>query len=152
MRKNKSTLILGIGIVLLLVFLFAYPRMKSGNGSGDSSVVPCLLPNTPLLQHIHPRLTILVDDAPEIVPADIGLSGCEQALHTHDETGEIHAEAQDRREYTFGDFMGVWEKSFEREGYSLKATVDGKEIVNPAGIVLKDGEQIVLEYTTSKGE
>jgi hypothetical protein len=146
MRKNKSTWIIIVIVIVLLGFLFVYPRIKQGSDPG-SFAVPCLSPNKPLLQHIHPHIAIFTDGVEEKVPANIGLVGCERALHTHDSTGELHVEAQDKREYTFGDFMSVWGKDFEREGYVLRATVDGEEILNPAGVIFEDGQRIVLEYT-----
>jgi len=145
MRRNKSTWILILIVVALLLFLLIYPRINEKGNSG-SFAVPCLSPNKPLLQHIHPQLTILVDGVAEETPANIGLVGCERALHTHDTTGEIHVEAQDKREYTLGDFMSVWGKDIEREGYTFKVTVDGEEVLNPFAIVFEDGQQIVLEY------
>ncbi len=149
MHKNKATLILGIGLILVLVLLFAIPRLKSKSGSGISSGVPCLVPNIPLVQHIHPHLTILVDSANEAVPVNIGLYGaCERAIHTHDITGEIHVEAQDRREYSLGDFMNVWGETIPRPGYTAVVTVDGISVENPGAIVLKDKEQIVIKYTS----
>jgi len=147
MRKDKATIIFVIAVTVALIFLFAIPRLKSSkSGSGVSSGVPCLIPNLPLLQHVHPHLTILVDGVEEVVPANIGLVSCERALHTHDDTGEIHVEAQDRRDYTLGDFMGVWGKTIERPGYPVTVKVDGKISENPARIPLKDKEQIVIEY------
>ncbi len=147
MRQNKATWILIIVVVIALVFLFAYPRIKSKNGSGISSGVPCLVPNIPLVQHVHPRLEILVDGVPEAVPANIGLTGgCERAIHTHDETGEIHVEAQDRRDYVFSDFMKVWGKTIERPGYAVTVKIDGATNENPEAIPLKDKAQIVVEY------
>ena len=134
---------------MLLVFLFAYPRIKSGGG-GSSSGVPCLVPNLPLLQHIHPVLKIEIDGANEPLPSEIGLRECERAVHTHDDDvgrGVIHVESQDRREYTLHDFFGVWGKTIEREGYTLEATVDGAPLADPAGLIFKDGQQIVLKYT-----
>ncbi|HXF44033.1 MAG TPA: hypothetical protein VNK70_01025 [Candidatus Paceibacterota bacterium] len=150
MRGNKSTLILIVVLAAVVVGLFSLSRILSGSSGGYSSNVPCLVPNIPLVQHIHPHLTILVDGLEEKVPANIGLSSCERAIHTHDETGEIHVEAQDRREYTLGDFMDVWGKAIERPGYRLQVEVDGKAAYDPSTIVLKDKEQIVLKYASER--
>lgn len=122
------------------------PRLKSGNNGGVGTNVPCLVPNLPLTQHIHPHLQILVDDVQEFIPINAGLTGCERALHTHDDTGEIHVESQDTRQYTLGDFMGVWNKPFNRDGYNLETTVDGQLVQDPAGILFKDGQHIVMNY------
>ena len=148
--KNKLGIILGTVIGLLVIGLFVYPKLKSGGGT-DGTTVPCLVPNLPLVQHIHPMLTIEVDGKEEFLPEDIGRRGCERAIHTHDEKGVIHVEAQDSRRYTFGDFMDVWGMSLVREGYALQAAVGGTEIV-PEGLMrleLKDEQEIVLEYTSN---
>lgn len=139
-----------IGIVIVLGALFAYPRLSGGRpGSGIGSGVPCLVPNVPLVQHIHPVLTITVDGAREEMPANIGLVECERAIHTHDDDapqGIIHVESQDRRSYTLGNFMSVWGKPITREGYVLTATADGVPVEDPATLVFKDGQNIQLDY------
>ena len=158
MNKNKSTWIWVLGIAVVLTVLFMIPRFTSkqtapGVVSSDSATdVPCLVPNIPLKQHVHPQLTITVDGVKEEIPANIGLTvSCERALHTHDATGELHVEAQDDRAYTLGEFFSVWERKIEREGYTLNAQVDGVSVTTPIeAIPLKDGEKIELLYTTPK--
>lgn len=142
-----------VGIIVVLGALFAYPRFSGGRpGSGIGSGVPCLVPNVPLLQHIHPILTITVDGVKEEIPANIGLSECERAIHTHDEDalqGVIHVESQDRRSYTLGDFMSVWGKPIVRENHALTATADGIPVEDPTTLAFKDGQDIKLDYRTS---
>lgn len=139
-----------VGIVVVLGGLFAYPRLNGErDGSGIGSGVPCLVPNVPLVQHIHPVLAITVDGAREEISAGIGLAGCERAIHTHNEDasrGVIHVESQDRRNYALGDFFAVWGKPIVREGYMLTATADGEAVENPETLPLKDGQDIQLEY------
>ncbi len=140
-----------IGVVVVLGVLFVYPRL-GGNRSGSiGSGVPCLVPNVPLTQHIHPVLTITVDGVREEIPANIGLAECERAVHTHDDAsqGIVHVESQDRRVYVLGDFMSVWNKSLVREGRTLTATADGVQVEDPATLILKDGQDIRLEYNTT---
>jgi len=48
-------------------------------------------------------------------------------------------------------FLSVWSKSLERSGYTLKMTVDGAETTD-SGFVMKDKQQIVLNYTTLAAE
>ncbi|MDP3975181.1 MAG: hypothetical protein Q8P88_02780 [Candidatus Jorgensenbacteria bacterium] len=138
-----------VGIVIVLGGLFAYPRLNGERGgSGIGSGVPCLVPNVPLVQHIHPVLVIMVDGVAETIPAGVGLGGCERAIHTHDDAsqGVIHVESQDRREYTLGDFFSVWGKSFAREGHALTVTADGEAVENPETLDFKDGQDIRMEY------
>lgn len=145
--KNKSVLWLVI-VIAAVVALFLYPKFKSGGLATGKTSVPCLVPNLPIIQHIHPTLAIEVDGKEEFLPDDIGRRGCERAIHTHDEKGVIHVEAQDSREYTLGDFFSVWGKTLTREGYALSATVDGQfvPLENLSGLVLRDQQAIVLDY------
>lgn len=142
MRNNKWVWRV-IGIAAVLGILFYIPRMGKKTIATD---VPCLTPNMPLLQHIHPILKITVDDAEEIIPANIGLGTCERAIHTHDGTGTLHVEAQDSRKYTLGDFFNVWGKTIKRPGYAVTMTVGAKPSDAFEGLILKDKQKITLSY------
>ncbi len=149
MKRNKSTIIWIVVATLLLVVLFAYPKLTAPkNNNVSKNDVPCLVPNIPLVQHIHPHLQILVGSKEEIVPAEIGLGGsCERALHTHATDGVIHVESQDSREYTLGDFFSVWGKSIARDGYAVAITADGEPVSDSENFKLRDGQKIVITYT-----
>lgn len=144
----------GGGLFILLVFLFLYPSIFGNANRTNSASVPCLIRNFPLVQHIHPIISITVDGKPESIPAEIGLSAsCERAVHTHDDDaalGVIHVESQDKRIYVLGDFFDVWGKSFNRDGYIFKASVDEIVLEKPASLVFKDKQQIKLEYLEIK--
>ena len=146
--KNKSPIIWIIIIAVVVIGLFIFPKIFIKNNVANAKV-PCLLPNMPMVQHIHPILKIEVDGANEIIPNEIGLSSsCEKAIHTHDEgDGTIHVEAQDNRQYTLNHFFSVWEKSISREGYNLEVTVDENVVQEPAKIIFKDGQKIMMKYT-----
>jgi len=132
--------------------LFIVPSLLSGNDSNDTSDVSGVYCIYSEVFHIHPHLQILVDGVEEIVPANIGIElGCTRELHTHEPDGEIHIEAAKDRGYKFSDFLSVWGKSLERSGYTLKMTVDGAETTD-SGFVMKDKQQIVLNYTTLAAE
>lgn len=147
MGARKSTIFWAVGIFLVLVVLFIYPIIKSSDKSGPSGYgAPCLVPNIPLLQHIHPDLVIEIDGKKETIPQNIGLGACERALHTHDNMGVIHVESQDKREYRLGDFFAVWGKPFLREGYSLEVTADGNLVNDPLNLIFKDGQHILMKY------
>ena len=139
-----------VGIVVVLGALFSYSRLFGGRaGGGIGSGVPCLVPNVPLMQHIHPVLTITVNGMREVIPANIGLAECERAVHTHDDDaaqGVIHVESQDRRSYTLGDFFAVWGKPIAREEYALTVTADGANVTDPASLTFEDGQDIRMEY------
>lgn len=141
MANNKWIWILGL--VIVLGILLYIPRIGKQTVSTD---VPCLVANIPLQQHIHPILKITIDGKTEAVPANIGLASCERALHTHDETGTLHVEAQDSREYVLDDFFTVWGKTIERKGYAVSMTVDKKPNTELGLLKLKDKQEIVLIY------
>lgn len=146
MKKNNALITLAVVIfIIILGGLFYYPNIGKESVVTD---VPCLIAKVPLRQHLHPVLKIFVGDAQEIVPANIGLGGsCERALHTHDDGGTIHVEAQDARNYVLGDFFGVWGKSLQRTGYSLEVKVGGSIYADdPTKILFKDKQEIELRY------
>lgn len=141
---NNKWIWWAVGIAAVLGILFYIPRIGKKAISTD---VPCLIANTPLLQHIHPALKIIIDGTQKPIPANIGLASCERALHTHDDTGTFHVEAQDKREYTLGDFFSVWGEQIEKSGYALAMTVDGRQSTALGKLLLKEKQEIILTYT-----
>jgi D-serine deaminase-like pyridoxal phosphate-dependent protein len=99
--------------------------------------------------HIHTKLTIVVDEVPELIPSHIGdTSECMAEVHTHDASGTIHIESVTEKKFTLADFYSVWGKSLDRDGYILRASIKGVAAPNPESIQLEDGADIVLMYTT----
>lgn len=145
-RGNGTTWAIVITTIVVLAGLFMLPRLNKSNGGTSTGAAPCLVPNLPLLQHIHPKLRIVVDGKEETIPSDIGMRGCERAIHMHDVSGEVHVEAQDRHEYTLGEFFVTWGMPMERDGYVLEMTVDGAMSTALGTLMFKDKQQIVLQY------
>jgi hypothetical protein len=60
--------------------------------------------------HIHQHLDIFVNGKHETVPAQIGIYDGQflTDLHTHDTTGVMHVESPGKREFSLGEFFGVW--------------------------------------------
>ena|SRR3989338_876558 len=106
--------------------------------------------------HIHPSLSIVADGKKLEIPANVGVSpACLHPLHTHDNTGEVHVESPEPRDFTLGDFFAVWEKPLSRtqvldyvatSTHEIVMTVDGQPNAEFENLVLKDKQQIVLEY------
>lgn len=132
-----------MGGIIILGILFYIPRIGKKTIATD---VPCLVTNIPLQQHIHPILKITVDGKAEAIPANIGLNSCERAIHTHDDAGTLHVEAQDNSEYTLGDFFTVWGKQIDKPGYTVTITIDGKPNTEIKNLKLKDKQEIILIY------
>jgi len=106
--------------------------------------------------HIHPILSLVAEGKTIEVPSNIGVSlTCMHPLHTHDTTGEIHVESPEPRDFTLGDFFAVWERSLSKDRFldyvatsthEIVMTVDGKRNEEFGSLVLKDKQQIILEY------
>jgi hypothetical protein len=108
--------------------------------------------------HIHALLHIYVNGLLSPLPANIGLDaakGLESSLHTHDSTGIIHMEAPHPFSYTLGDFFSVWGVKLGPAqvggltGYGanhLHFYLNGRPFTNPAALVLKRGDSVVIGY------
>ena len=151
--KNITLVIIGV-IVLGGLLFWAGQAQKPATVFVEGTNVACL-PNghENIATHIHPVLSITVDGEPELVPANIGITGtCMPELHTHDTSGQIHVETATLarlQEISFADFFDVWGQPIEREGYDLVITVDGQEIASVEEVPLKDHAQIEFAYTSS---
>jgi hypothetical protein len=111
--------------------------------------------------HIHQHLDIFLDGARVVVPSGIGSDpgGAFLApLHTHDDTGVIHVESQVRRDYTLGEFFGIWGVRFTRRclgaycaGGSgrLRVFVDGRRLRSDPGLRrLRQHDEIAIVIGT----
>ncbi len=152
MRLGNAAITAIIGtVVLVAVGLLLLQRSKTTGGLVDTSGVPCLVPNLPLVMHIHSYLTIEIDGKTKKLIKDIGISPtCEHAIHTHEDTGEIHVESQVQRDYTLDNFMKLWGEPIERTGYTLTMSVDDKPSQEFGKLVLKDKQQIKLIYVSTR--
>jgi hypothetical protein len=110
--------------------------------------------------HIHPHLDLYVDGQKRTVPAQIGIDpglwrthkydryiGDMGAapIHTHDASGTLHVESSVTANWTLGNFLQIWGLNFR--GRTVQATADGQPVSNYKNVVLKDGEEIVLNVT-----
>lgn len=106
-----------------------------------------------LAEHIHPVISITVDGEPEAIPANIGiLDDCMSEIHTHDESGTIHAESFQRgriANFNLTHFFKAWDKNIQRSGYDLKIMQDGVLKESPEDVKYIDHSQIELIYTSS---
>ena len=64
--------------------------------------------------HIHTHLDIFINGKLYTVPAQIGIvpDKCLYWMHTHDETGVIHIESPEIRNFTLGQFFDIWNEKF----------------------------------------
>jgi hypothetical protein len=117
-----------------------------------------IMPGAKMVLHIHPKLNVIADGNPMIIPKNVGIDASlwkdhsldrygmqgMAPLHTHDASGTIHVESNTNRPYTLGQFLDIW-GGLNFNGKTVKATVDGKPIADFRNIVLRDAEQINLQ-------
>lgn len=108
-----------------------------------------------LKNHIHQDLEIIINGQKQLIPSGIGITpGIMRPVHTHDSTGEIHAEGPCVRTFTLGDFFDIWGKEFDStrvfdkttENGTLKMMVNGQENTDFRNLILVDHDKIRIEY------
>jgi hypothetical protein len=120
------------------------------------------LPPEGTTMHEHANVQIFVHGQNERIPTDIGIdpsAGTIQSIHTHDDTGLVHLESSESREFTLGEFFGVWGVRFTpsclgaycNDGDNrLQVFVDGDEVTdNLQDVQLDDQTVIVVTYGTA---
>ena len=109
--------------------------------------------------HIHQHLDLIVNGTQVTVPADIGINYTSpfiSPVHTHDETGIIHVESDEVRDFTLGEFFDIWGVRFTKDcvgGYcskgadTLKVYSNGKPVTgDPRKLVLQSHQEIAVIY------
>jgi hypothetical protein len=113
------------------------------------------LSNEGQVLHIHQHLDIFVNGKHVTVPALIGIYDSQYIteLHTHDTSGVMHVESPVKRNFTLGQFFGVWGVRLDSNcigGYCKPKTpwrvyVNGlNQPGNPAELVLKKHQEIAM--------
>ena len=105
-----------------------------------------------LVLHFHAHIDIFVNGKKVKVPALIGINpgaGYLTELHTHDDRGVIHIEAQKKRDFTVGQFFAEWAVYLDSHsigGYSgMKWYLNGKQQTgDPATLVFKPHQEIAF--------
>jgi hypothetical protein len=106
--------------------------------------------------HIHQHLSVTVDGAPVVVPADLGIDQAQQRIspiHTHDESGIIHVESPTVQTFTLGQVFDEWQQKLApgrigayqdgSDGQTVTVFVDGKTFTaDPRSIALTSHEDI----------
>ena len=123
--------------------------------------------------HWHPRLTIKIDDEIITVPTNIGISVGKivdtqlsdmrmSPTHTHETDGTIHLEnnnpSSKPETLTLGYFFYVWDKQFSSscifeyctDKGELKMYVNGEENLEFENYLMRDKDEILIEYISKK--
>jgi hypothetical protein len=109
-----------------------------------------------LVLHFHAHIDIFVNGKKVKVPANVGINpgaGYLTELHTHDDRGVIHIEAQKSRDFTVGQLFAEWAVFLDSNsigGYSgMTWYLDGKQQTgNPANLVFKPHQEIAFVVGT----
>jgi len=146
-----------LGVALLVVVALAVRGADGGAAPGSvaEAAVPCSGAEM-TRYHIHAHIEIDIRGARQTVPGDVGhRPTCLYWLHTHDDTGLIHVEADVAVNYTLGQFFTVWDQQLSQEqvlgervgpGEEVRVLVDGQPFMgDPRSVPLTPHEQIVVQ-------
>lgn len=147
----KYLLIIIASIILVFGGLFWAIRTTDNT----SLVGVSCLPNghQSLAMHIHPEVTVVIDNVSIPATEGIGLSPCMYELHVHQgQPGVIHAESPTQRDFTIEQFLSVWEATghYPLEGKTITGiTVDGQPYSGDyKTLVMLDRAKIVINAVT----
>jgi hypothetical protein len=100
--------------------------------------------------HIHAHLDIFINGKPYTVPSQIGIipDKCIYWIHTHDDTGVIHIESPENRNFTLGQFFDIWNKKFNNTQI-FDNVVDGNKN-NALSVYVKGGKVNAVDYRNIK--
>jgi hypothetical protein len=111
--------------------------------------------------HIHAHLDIFINGKPYTVPAQIGIvpDKCLYWMHTHDDSGVIHIESPEIRNFTVGQFFNIWNKKFNNtqifdnivsnnKNVTLSVYVNGNKVSSTdyRNIKLNSHDEIAIVY------
>jgi len=146
-KKVKNRL-----IIVVVIILFSWGVFALFQSTSTCADIPAEQLNigghTNLALHIHSDIQVIIDEVPQIIPANIGVSsGIMRPIHTHDGNGNLHIEAPCQRDLTLGDFFKIWGEEFNKPGFNVVLEINGVSSPYLEDYVLKDKENVVLTYT-----
>lgn len=179
-KKSLPVRNISYGLVIIAIIgliFFGLSSIASDNSDGALNVkLPSdVSTNIPYGSvHWHPKVTIKIDGERSTISTDIGsrigklvdinLAGMKMApVHTHGTDGVIHLENSNPRSkpetLTLGYFFYVWDKKFSSscifdyctDSGELKMYVNGEENLEFGNYVMRDKDDILIEYTSNSG-
>ncbi len=148
----------GITVIVfaVIVILIIFNQPKSISSKTSREVALSCTTDMATQFHIHPVLKIIVNGQNQEVPANIGVKpNCMNSLHTHDNSGLIHVESPEKKDFTIGDFFAVWNETYNKdqildyktdENHSIRQTVNGQEVQYFENTILQDTDEIIIYY------
>ncbi|HSR89646.1 MAG TPA: hypothetical protein VLK22_04645 [Candidatus Udaeobacter sp.] len=160
MNNNRSSSkiwwIVGL-ISIIFIILIIKAATKPAKIKNNAQLLASCTTDMATQFHIHPYLKIIINSQPQEIPANIGISSeCMHAIHTHDNTGKIHVESPEKRDFTLGDFFLIWQKTFNKNqilnykadaAHIIGETVNGLVVNDYENTILRDNDQIVIYYS-----
>lgn len=155
MEIDKVTVGVIAATLLLLggIFVYATWRQKKEVSTPPGDV--CVT-HTGGGMHIHPQVDIYIENEKVTIPATIGITAtCMRPVHTHDETGQIHIEFPQVRDFRLADFFSNWGQPFSKDQimdkkvddqHQLLMTVDGKTSEAFENLTMADHQRIEIRY------
>lgn len=145
------------GIIIAIAMASPDPKMKESFEGADNETI------SEEGVHWHPELAIFIRGEKQVIPTDIGLGGAGpmgmEPLHTHDTSGQIHAEWQfgpiKQGDMKLARFFEQWGKTFTKEqildsktseGGTITMLVNGQPNVEYENYVMHDGDTIEIRY------
>lgn len=167
MNKRQLIFIIAlIVVVIIVVSVYIELAIKPQNTSLTSKNVNV----NPFAVYFHSNLSIILDNKPVVIPSQIGIDlnlwndhsldkfgapGMPMdeegeksmpgmaPLYTTNDKGRITVGSVTERDYTFGDFLRIWD-GLDTKDKLVNATVNGNEVDNYENIILEDDQQIEL--------
>jgi sulfur carrier protein ThiS len=160
---DKGLLFIGAGTLavlgIIMVIVMSSPEQKLTNtfDGTDNDIV------SQEGIHWHPELAIYIKGQKQEIPTNIGIGGTGpmgmEPLHTHDSSGQIHAEWQvgpiKKGNLKLARFFEQWAKTFNKdqildsktgEEGTVKMTVNGQPNTDYENYIMKDGDKIEIRY------
>src|SRR3989344_3694547 len=144
-----------ITVVVILIIVFLDSRNSISSKTTREVALTCTTEMATKF-YIHPNLEIIINGKKQELPANIGVSPtCMNSLHTHDNSGEIHVESPEKRDFTLADFFAVWQKNYSKSqffdfkvdaSHTTRQTVNGIEVQDYENTILYDNDQIIIYY------
>ncbi len=152
-RQRRQKVALWLAAVLIVAGAVAVAFLpRDGSPATDPQII-----STQGL-HRHAELSISIQGQEQTIPANIGLTGGEQPIHTHDEDHVIHLEFTGlvrRDDIRLGRFFEIWGRTFNQtcifdncngsEG-QLSMFVNGEPNLEFENYIMQDRDAIRLVF------
>lgn len=159
-QESSSMLWWIIGVIVVSVLAISFLIFKdSFNPKTNKELALTCTTDMATQFHIHPHLEIIINGQKQEIGANIGVKpDCMNSLHTHDNSGEVHVESPEKRDFNLSDFFAVWDKVYTKDqildykadgAHVIRQTVNGEELQDYENTILRDKDQIIIYYEES---